>query len=90
MTLETFVWTWKGSVAFYHKLQLTVDRSQNNNGDAQLGHDNLDKLPDLLHPILLEIQSVGVHREAVKTMFNNGSTACLVTHSFLDRAGLKG
>ena len=73
-------------MAFCHELQVTVDRSQNNNGDAELRHDKLDKLPDLLQPVLLEIQSVGVNRVAVKTMFDNGITACLVTHSFADQA----
>ena len=41
-------------------------------------------------PVLLEVQSVRVHGLSAKIMFDNGSTAALVTHTFAKRAGFKG
>ena len=48
------------------------------------------KPPDLSQPVLLEIQDITVHNVAAKVMFDKGSTAALVTHSFAVRAGLIG
>ena len=41
-------------------------------------------------PVLLEVQAVTVHGVLAKLMFDNGSTAALITHSFAQRLGLKG
>ena len=44
----------------------------------------------MTQPVLLEVQSVEVHGHKAKVMFDNGSTAVLITHSFAKKAGLQG
>ena len=46
--------------------------------------------PDMNQPVLLEIQGIKVHGNNAKVMFDNGSTAVLVTHSFAEKARLQG
>ena len=46
--------------------------------------------PDINQPVLLEVQSIAVHGHTVKVMFDNGSSAALITHSFAEKAGIKG
>ena len=50
----------------------------------------LEGPPDVSQPVLLEVQSVGVHGFAAKIMWDNGSSAALVTHAFAQKAGLQG
>ena len=73
-------------VAFCHKVEVKVANvsSQDYSGDQVLTP------PDISCPVLLEIQSISVHNNTAKVMFDNGSTAALMTHSFAKRAGLKG
>ena len=40
--------------------------------------------------VLLEIKAIKVHGNDAKVMFDNGSTAVLVTHSFADKTILLG
>ena len=53
-------------------------------------HDDLSQLPDISQPVLLEIQQIKVHGVSCKTMWDNGSTAALMTHSFAEKAGITG
>ena len=76
-------------IAFCHKVQVTV----NANAMSDLSHSgqaNTERPPDVMQPVLLEIQQLKVHGLSAKLMWDNGSSAALVTHSFADRAGLKG
>ena len=40
--------------------------------------------------MLLEVQKIMVHGVSAKVMFDNGSTAALVSHSYAEKAGLRG
>ena len=44
--------------------------------------------PDMSQPVLLEVQAISINKVVAKVMFDNGSTAALVTHHFAQRAGL--
>ena len=46
--------------------------------------------PDMSQPVLLEVQAISINKVVAKVMFDNGSTAALVTHRFAQRAGLLG
>ena len=40
--------------------------------------------------MLLEVQSIEVHGSQAKVMFDNGSTAALIKHSYAEKVGLRG
>ena len=48
------------------------------------------ELPDINAPVLLEVQNIDVHGVDAKVMWDGGSTGALVTHSYAERAGMKG
>ena len=75
-------------VAFCHKIhvQLASVRS----AEIDPVHDDVSILPDMNQPVLLEVQEIQVHGVMVKVMWDNGSSAALITHSFAQKAGLKG
>ena len=76
-------------IAFSHKVQVTV----NTHAMAHLSHSGeaeTKRPPDVMQPVLLEIQQLQVHGLSAKLMWDNGSSAALVRHSFAGRAGLKG
>ena len=76
-------------VAFCHKVEVVVNQTELVDSEV-IHNDDTDNPPDATRPVLLEIQSVKVHDQVAKIMFDNGSTAVLVTHSFAKRAALKG
>ena len=53
-------------------------------------HDDVQNLPDMNQPVLLEIQAIKIHNVMAKLMWDGGSSGALVTHSFAQLAGLKG
>ena len=69
---------------------MIVDQVHMEETEVEDVENRIEELPDMMQPVLLEIQSVKVHGLAAKIMFDNGSTAALVTHSFAKRAGLTG
>ena len=73
-------------VAFCHKVTVVPKKAHSSRKKSSC----TDKPPDMNQPVLLEIQSLEVHGNNAKVMFDNGSTAVLVTHSFAERAGLEG
>ena len=77
-------------VAFCHKVSIKVANTHFNGSCYEANNDDTAKPPDLSQPVLLEIQDISVHNVAAKVMFDKGSTAALVTHSFAVRAGLIG
>ena len=77
-------------VAFCHKVRVVAGHCKEAEPVTSVGHDNTDSPPDMTQPVLLEVQSVEVHGHKAKVMFDNGSTAVLITHSFAKKAGLQG
>ena len=73
-------------VAFCHKTKV-VAAEETVHAD---NHDEVRDLPALNQPVLLEVQAVTVHNVTSKLMWDGGSSGALVTHSFAERAGLKG
>ena len=71
-------------MAFCHKISIKVNKVGTNHSCGS--DDKLEFLPDLNQPVLLEIQAVAVHGAIAATMFDNGSTAALVTHTFAEKA----
>ena len=77
-------------VAFCHKILVQVANSKAKRANGCYDGEDDTRLPDINQPVLLEIQSVEVHGVRSKVMFDNGSSAALVTHSFAEKAGFKG
>jgi len=76
-------------VAFCHNIRVKVANTQSRKVDCSPVHDDMS-LPDIDQPVLLEIQAIEVHGTVVKVMFDNGSSAALITHSLAQRLGLVG
>ena len=76
-------------VAFCHKIMVQVSNTGSFGLQQQVGEDAIG-LPDINQPVLLEVQKIMVHGVSAKVMFDNGSTAALVTHSYAEKAGLRG
>ena len=77
-------------VAFCHKVSVIINKVNTTASHSGPGAEDLSVLPDLNQPVLLEIQAVSVSGLRAKVMFDNGSSAALVTHRFAEQAGLKG
>ena len=77
-------------VAFCHKVHVQVASTVYQTDSTCSEADDPSLLPDINQPVLLEIQSISVHGVHTKVMFDKGSTAALMTHSFAEKAGLKG
>jgi len=77
-------------VAFCHKVLVKVANAKPVAVDYVNEDDDMTKLPDIGQPVLLEVQSVEVHGVRSKVMFDKGSSAALITHSFAEKAGLSG
>jgi len=73
-------------VAFCHKTQVVMAKGTGENSV----HDDVDGVPDINQPVLLEVQAIMVHKVLAKLMWDGGSSGALVTHSFAEQAGLKG
>ena len=75
-------------VAYCHKVHVEIAKAQS------VGHmsktDDTLVPPDMSQPVLLEVQAISINKVVAKVMFDNGSTAALVTHHFTQRAGLLG
>ena len=73
-------------VAFCHKTKLVAAKEA-----VQLkNYEKVKDVPAINQPVLLEVQAVPVHNLLAKLMWDGGSSGALVTHSFAERAGLKG
>ena len=77
-------------VAFCHKVRVVAHQSVDEESGTNIAQDDTDSPPDMTQPVLLEIQAVKVHGHRAKVMFDNGSTAVLITHAFAKKAGLQG
>ena len=75
-------------VAFCHKVHVVPELGSE--GDPQHGQDLTGDLPDLNAAVLLEIQTIIISNLEAKTMWDWGSSGALITHSFAERAGLRG
>ena len=73
-------------VAFCHKTQVVAAVRT---GRDHV-HDDVDGLPALNQPVLLEVQAVRVHNQLSKLMWDGGSSGALVTHDFAVKAGISG
>ena len=69
-------------MAFCHKIVATLDKASVNALQCSSAEKDVSNLPDLNQPVLLEVQSVSVLGVMAKIMFDNGSTAALITHLF--------
>ena len=76
-------------VTFCYKISIKVNKIDTDPSGGP-SDDKLNFLPNLNQPLSLEIQAVAVHGAMATTMFDNGSTAALVTHMFTEKAGLSG
>ena len=74
-------------VAFCHKMQVKVASIDANYKDNT---DDCSTSPDINQPVLLEVQAFEVHGTITKVMFDNGSSAALVTHLYAEKTGLIG
>ena len=77
-------------VAFCHKVRVVANSSEVAESGTHVAQDDTDSPPDMTQPVLLEVQSIKVHGHRAKVMFDNGSTAVLITHAFAKKAGLQG
>ena len=77
-------------VAFCHKVVIKANPSAASVNSASVLDDDLDQPPSMNQPVLLEIQAVSVNGLPAKVMFDNGSTAVLITLSFAAKLGLVG
>ena len=77
-------------VAFCHKVQIKVAATTLLTTEDGAMEDDLSKPPDLSQPVLLEMQNIKVHGLGCNVMWDKGSTAVIMTHSFAERAGLQG
>ena len=76
-------------MAFCHKVQVKIaTQSVGPLSNVDIGDTVVP--PDMSQPVLLEIQSISANNVVAKVMFDNGSTAALVTHGFAQKAGLVG
>ena len=74
-------------MAFCHKVSVEIAKVAV--GLRAEEHD-IGSPPDMNQPVLLEVQEIQVHGNDAKVMFDNRSTAVLVTHSFAEKARLQG
>ena len=74
-------------VAFCHKTSVKFARSI---CSGKSEGNEVERLPDLNQPVLLEIQDIKIHGVMAKTMWDNGSTGAMITHKYAERAGLTG
>ena len=77
-------------IAFCHKVDVKIAKSQPTCVQPGVSCDSSLAPPDMCQPVLLEVQAIDVNGFTAKTLFDNGSTAALVTHSFAEKAGLNG
>ena len=77
-------------VAFCHKVAIKGTRTHSKIVKTGVTSDELDKPPDMSQPVLLEIQAIRVHGSVAKVMWDNGSSAALVTHAFAKKTNLQG
>ena len=77
-------------MAFCHRIAIEVASARSVGGSVNSVHNDVSQLPGISQPVLLEVQSIKVHGIHTKVMFDKGSSAALVTHTFAERAGLKG
>ena len=75
-------------VAFCHKVHVVA--ADGDREDDQLDQDRPAGLPDINAPVLLEIQTIVVNSVGAKTMWDGGSSGALITHSFAEKANLRG
>ena len=76
-------------VAFCHKVQIKVAATTLLTTEDGAMEDDLSKPPDLSQPVLLEMQNIKVYGLGCNVMWDKGSTAVIMTHSFAERAGYK-
>ena len=74
-------------VAFCHKVCVKAANVRTVDQDASSCEADMNSPPDIAQPVLLEVQMIEVHNFKAKVMFDKGSTAALVTHSFALKAG---
>ena len=77
-------------VAFCHKIHVKVAHSQSTVVSKDHVHDDISTLQDINQPVLLEVQFITVIGHTLKVMFDNGGSEALITHSFAEKAGIKG
>ena len=77
-------------IAFCHKVEVKVANVYSRGTGYTTVDEDTRNPPDMSCPVLLEIQAIQVHGVRAKVMFDNGSTAALVTHTFAQKAGLIG
>ena len=77
-------------VAFCHKIAVQIANTASVDSRSDTIDDDVMGMPDMSQPVLLEVQEIKVNGVLSKVMWDNGSTAALVTHQFADKAGLQG
>ena len=77
-------------VAFCHKITVRVSSVNPVKPGSHSQTPDTSGPPDINQPVLLEVQNTQIHGQTAKTMFDNGSTAALITHTFAEKAGLHG
>ena len=77
-------------ISFCHKVEVKVANVYSRGTGYTTVDEDTRNPPDMSCPVLLEIQAIQVHGVRAKVMFDNGSTAALVTHTFAQKAGLIG
>ena len=73
-------------VAFCHKTQVVMAKGTK----VDAVHDDVDGVPDINQPVLLEVQAIMINKVLAKLMWDGGSSGALITHSFAEQAGLRG
>ena len=63
----------------YGRVCIEINKVQGREEEDRSAVEVLEGPPEVSQPILLEVQSVGVHVIAAKIMWDNGSSAALVS-----------
>jgi len=77
-------------VAFCHKILVQVASTGSVGIHGSSDCEDHTSPPDINQPVLLEVQNLVVHGKEAKTIFDKGSSAALITHSYAAKIGLCG